>query len=149
MDDLLRRLLDMYILEAHQLRVCKFNVTYASSSSTIKVFPYLHVFLHKWKLSLREKRPNTEFFWSVFSRIRTEYAERRSISPYSVKCWKIQARKSSVFGHFSRGVCIGRNKKNKFKTASKYCKFFNQRDPSTIAWWYWRITDGSLWLNIT
>ena len=112
MDDLLRRLLDMYILEAHQLRVCKFNVTYASSSSTIKVFPYLHVFLHKWKLSLREKRPNTEFFWSVFSRIRTEYAERRSISPYSVKCGKIQAREKLRIWTLFTG-CLYRKKQEK------------------------------------
>ena len=34
--------------------------------------------------SLREKCPNSEFFWSVFSRIRTEYGE------------------ILVFGHFSR-----------------------------------------------
>ena len=30
------------------------------------------------KYSLREKCPNTEFFWSVFSRILTEYGEIRS-----------------------------------------------------------------------
>ena len=41
---------------------------------------------------MREKRRNTEFFWSVFSRIRTEYGEMRSI-------W---TRKNSVLGHFSR-----------------------------------------------
>ena len=35
--------------------------------------------------SLREICPNTEFFWSVFCRIRTEYREIRSISPYSVQ----------------------------------------------------------------
>ena len=33
------------------------------------------------------------FFWSVFSRIRTE-------------CGKIRARKNSAFGHFSRSDCI-------------------------------------------
>ena len=41
-----------------------------------------------WKASggsLREKCPYTEFFWSVFSRIRTEYGEIRSVSPYSVR----------------------------------------------------------------
>ena len=35
--------------------------------------------------SLREKRPYTEFFWSVFFRIWTECGEIRSISPYSVR----------------------------------------------------------------
>ena len=36
-------------------------------------------------LSLREKCPNTEFFWSVLFRIRIEYGEIRSMSPYSVR----------------------------------------------------------------
>ena len=39
--------------------------------------------------SLREKFPNTKFFWSVFLCIQTE-------------CWKIRTKKNSVFGHFSR-----------------------------------------------
>ena len=38
---------------------------------------------------LREKRPNTELFWSVFSHIQSEYG-------------KIRTRKNSVFGHFSQ-----------------------------------------------
>ena len=36
-------------------------------------------------MELREKCPNTEFFWSLFSHIRTEYGELLSISPYSVR----------------------------------------------------------------
>ena len=45
--------------------------------------------------TLREKCPNTEFFWSVFSRIRTE-------------CRKIRTRKNPVFGYFQRSdmICI-------------------------------------------
>ena len=35
--------------------------------------------------SLREKCPYSEFFWSAFSRIWTEYGEIRSISLYSVR----------------------------------------------------------------
>ena len=34
-------------------------------------------------LTLREKFPNTDFFWSVFSCIRTKYGKIRGISPYS------------------------------------------------------------------
>ena len=41
------------------------------------------------------------FFWSVFSRIRTENGEIRSISPYSVRIWENTAWKNSVFRHFS------------------------------------------------
>ena len=46
---------------------------------------YFHFESH----TLREKCPNTEYFWSVFSCIPTEYR-------------KIQTRNNSVFGHFSR-----------------------------------------------
>ena len=35
--------------------------------------------------SQHEKCPHSVFFWSVFSRIPTEYGEIRSISPYSVR----------------------------------------------------------------
>ena len=55
----------------------------------VKLWLWLEIF------TLREKNPNTEFFWSVFSRIQS-------------KCGKIRTRKSSVFGHFSRsGNLIG------------------------------------------
>ena len=37
------------------------------------------------------------FFWSIFSRFRTEY-----LFVFSSKCGKIRSRKNSVFGHFSR-----------------------------------------------
>ena len=39
------------------------------------------------------------FFWSVFSRIRTEYGEILRIQS---DCGNIRTRKNSVFGHFSR-----------------------------------------------
>ena len=58
--------------------------------------------------------PSTEFFWSVFSRIRNESGEILRISPdsvqmrkYFVSLWiqpkygKIRTRKNSLFGHFS------------------------------------------------
>ena len=45
------------------------------------------------KASLREKCPNTSCFWSVFSRIRTEYGDI--------------LRNKSVFGHFRRSAQKG------------------------------------------
>ena len=42
------------------------------------------------------------FFWSVFSRIRTENGDFRSKSPYSVPIREVRTRKNSVFGRFSR-----------------------------------------------
>ena len=40
--------------------------------------------LYNTSPTLREKCPNTEYFWFVFSRIRTEYGEIPNISSYSV-----------------------------------------------------------------
>ena len=54
---------------------------------------------------LCEKCPYSEFFWSVFSRIRTEYGEIQSIFPYSVRMRKNSDQKNSECGHFSRSVC--------------------------------------------
>ena len=47
---------------------------------------------HFLEFGLREKCPNSELFWSAFSRIRTEYGEMRSFSPYSVRMWKMRTR---------------------------------------------------------
>ena len=44
------------------------------------------------------------FFYSVFSRIWTEYGEVLRISPYSVRMRENTDQKNSVFGHFSRSV---------------------------------------------
>ena len=48
--------------------------------------------------------PYSELFWSVFSRISTEYREIRSISPYSVQIWENADQNNSEYGHFSRSV---------------------------------------------
>ena len=51
---------------------------------------------------LREKCPYSELFWSLFSRILTEYGEMLLISPYSVEMWKNTDQKNSEYGHFLR-----------------------------------------------
>ena len=51
--------------------------------------------------TLREKCFNLEFFWSVFSRIRTEYGNLQSNSPYLVRIWENKYQKNSEFGYFS------------------------------------------------
>ena len=53
---------------------------------------------------LRKKCPNSELFWSAFSRIRTEYGEVRSISPYSVRMQENADQNNFEYGHFSRSV---------------------------------------------
>ena len=50
--------------------------------------------------TLREKCPYSELFWSVFSRIRTEYGEMLRISPYSVRMRKNTDQNNSEYGHF-------------------------------------------------
>ena len=52
--------------------------------------------------TLRKRCPNAEFFWSVFSRIWTEYGDLGRKSPYSVQVRENTDQKMSVFGHFSR-----------------------------------------------
>ena len=56
--------------------------------------------------SLREKCPYSEFFWSAFPHIRTEYGQIRSISPYSVRIRENMDQKNSEYGHFSRCECF-------------------------------------------
>ena len=55
-------------------------------------------------LIAHEKCPYSEFFWSVFSRIRTEYGEILRISPYSVRMRENTDQKNSENGHFSCSV---------------------------------------------
>ena len=55
-------------------------------------------------LSLHEKYPYSEYIWSAFSRIETEYVEIRSISPYSLQMRENADQKKSEYEHFSRSV---------------------------------------------
>ena len=64
----------------------------------------IQVFISLFQITLREKCPHSGFFWSVFSCLRTEYGEMRSISPYSVRIRENTDQKNSEYGHFSRSV---------------------------------------------
>ena len=44
----------------------------------------------------------SELFWSAFSRIRTQYGEIWSISPYSVGMQENADQNNSEYGHFLR-----------------------------------------------
>ena len=62
-------------------------------------------FLISWyQLKLCEKCQYLEFFWSLFSRIRSEYGDIRCISPYSVQIRGNMDQKNSEYDHFSRNV---------------------------------------------
>ena len=52
--------------------------------------------------TLREKCLYSKFFWSAFSRIRTEYGDILRISPYSVQMQENTDQKNSKYGYFSR-----------------------------------------------
>ena len=67
----------------------------------------------KSKYTLREKCPYAEFFWSVFSRILTEYENLRTISLYSVR--ENTDQKNSKYRHFSRSDMKHNNHKNALK----------------------------------
>ena len=56
---------------------------------------------HKSKYTLLEKCPYSEFFWSVFSRISTEYGKMQTISRYSVQM-RDTDQKNTEYQHFSR-----------------------------------------------
>ena len=56
--------------------------------------------------SLREKYPYSELFWSTFSRIRTDYKEIRSISPYSVRIRENAEQNNSEYEHSLRSDWI-------------------------------------------
>ena len=57
-------------------------------------------------MTLREKCLYSEIFWSVFSRIWSEYGEILRISPSSVQMRENMDQKDSERRHFSRSVNI-------------------------------------------
>ena len=66
----------------------------------------------------RMKSDHIRSFWSVFSHIWTEYAEIRSISPYSVEIRENTVQKNSALGYFSRSDCQVLNEKMIFKSTN-------------------------------
>ena len=58
-----------------------------------------------WSSALRKTCSYSELFYSVFSRIRTEYEEIRSISP-SVRMRENTDQNNSEYGHFLRRVAF-------------------------------------------
>ena len=70
-------------------------------------------------MSLHKKCPYLELFWSVFSRILTEYGDIRSISPYSVRMRENADQNNFEYRHFSPSAALITNTKapdNKIKT---------------------------------
>ena len=59
------------------------------------------------RTTLRKNCPYLELFWSKFSRIRFEYGEMRSISPYSVQMLENTDMNNSEYDHFLRSARVG------------------------------------------
>ena len=70
-----------------------------STFSSIAQMKQQHHWIFPETLTLRKKCPYSEFFWSVFSRIWTEYGEILRISPYAVRMWGNMDLKNSEYGH--------------------------------------------------
>ena len=58
----------------------------------------------KLYISMCVKSARKKLFWSVFSRIRTEYGETRSIYPYTVRMRENVDQNNSEYGHISRSI---------------------------------------------
>ena len=68
--------------------------------------------------TLRKKCPYSELFWFVFSHIRTEYGQIRSISSYSVRMPENTDQNNSEYGHFSCSAAL-----EKMFLSRKFCKY--------------------------
>ena len=74
----------------------------------INAYQYSH-FIHtifSCSLTLRKKCPYSEYVWSIFSRLRTENGEIRSISPYSVWMRENADQNNSEYVHFSSSLSL-------------------------------------------
>ena len=86
------------------------------------------------KVILHEKCPCSKFFWSVFSRIWTEYGDILRIHPYSVHMREKTEQKNSEYGHFSRRVNLkSKNLVLNFVANLKWVKVF-KNGPSKNLW---------------
>ena len=62
------------------------------------------------KYPQRKKCPYSESYWSIFSRIRTDYGEIFLISPYSDRIRENTYQNNSEYGHFLRSDLFEKSK---------------------------------------
>ena len=97
-------------LGKHLCRSLDFNKVAEHLRATVSVLSKSSLMKGLWLArkypSLRKKCSYSELFWSVFSNIRTEYGEVRSISPYSIRMRKNAYQNTSECGYFSRSGCL-------------------------------------------
>ena len=76
---------------------------------------------------MREKCLHLEFFWSVFSGIRTEYGEILRISLYSVRMRENTDQENSEYGHFLHSVSYQCPPLFQYFPARSYSKITQQK----------------------
>ena len=81
---------------------------------------YICFELYAVRPSLREK-----YFWSVFSRIRTEYGELLCISPYSAQMPGNTDQQNSEYGHFSRSALFLHSHLPSFNSAVTFYRIYS------------------------
>ena len=84
------------------LPTAKLWIKYVSLMKILTVAQQVNSILSE-RLALPEKCPYSKLFWSVFSRIRTEYGE---IFPYSVRMGENTDQYNSNYGHFLHSVSL-------------------------------------------
>ena len=90
------------------------------------------IYSNYFRIHCVERRPYPEFFWSVYSLIRTKYGQIRSIPTYSVRIRENTDQKISKYGHFSRSDMCSTNCPDVFCqiTALTIFEEFRGRDTS-------------------
>ena len=78
---------------------------YQSKEESRKFIKLFHLNIDQMnKLKMCKKCPYSELFWSVISRIRTEYGGILRIFPYLVQMRENKDQNNSEYGHFSRSA---------------------------------------------
>ena len=112
--------------------ICGSQLSHIPHIPSISVFPTYP--------ALCEMCPNTEFFWSVFSCIRTEYGEIRNIFPYplrmrqntdqkKLRIWTLftQCSISLDILHISFSVALSFSEKRGITIAMRYAWYFARK----------------------
>ena len=84
------------------------------------------------RTSLCEKYPYSEFLWSLFTRIRTEYRQILFISPFLVQMWENTDQKNSKYGRFSRSVFLNLEQ-SLFTTSETELDYYHYRVSVRVA----------------
>ena len=102
---------------------CYFTDRRASFTKTFSLIA--HFFKDHFILKLFEKCTYSEFFWSLFSRIWTEYSEILRISPYSVQMLGKKCKIDIYFIDFQYSVQFDAEYWHHWANYAKLCRNFS------------------------